>query len=1020
MALPIRPRHRWAVLPVAAISTLAVGLGTPMPVSASSPTPSFQGEDGHLADLDNRKGRVEPTTAQRDRVAALGATARWNEFGTPVSLINYSGSLATGLSSDAATAARQFISANRELFRLSEDGVADLELLNVSPLGDTGGAVVLFRQRFGDLLSAQDGMITVGVKGGTVQYASSSSAGDGSAPAAATVSATQAWLTAAGDVGITLDTSAVTGVSTKDDWTMLTVDGYAHPQRARLRALPTPTDGVKAVWETVVLDSDAGEHPTAYVHYVDARTGAVLFRQSRVNYLEEPEWTVFPANPPLDGSSTDTRQLWCWGTSDPNCERDVSNTAARAPWDVDPRTGVTTTTTKGNAASSGEAWLSPFTPAEQYRPISPTRSYTFPWTNQWFESKCDPAALASTARNDIDAATVNLFAMHNRMHDWSYRLGFTEQNYNMQDSNFGNTDNGPFPVGREADPEIGNVQAGALTGGQPSFLGRDNANQITLQDGIPGITNMYLWQPIAAAFYPPCVDGDYDMSVIGHEYTHAISNRMVGGPDANLTGPQAGAMGESYSDLTAVEYLNEYGFVPTGGENPFSVGAYVTGDKQAGIRNYGMNVSPLNYSNVGYDFTGPQVHADGEIWSATNFRIRSAFNAKYDATYPSSDATLQQRCADGELPADACPGNRRWMQVVFDAYLLMQPRVSFLDARDAYLAADKLRFGGANQALLWNTFASRGMGENAVSNTNADHEPVPSFESPHANEATVTFSGAAAVKGGPKPTDVKVFLGHYEARSVPVADTITATSTGASVRLVPGTYEFLAQAPGFGLVRFTKTVKAGQSLSVSIPMAENVASSARGATATGDGRNVAKLIDDTEATNWASLGSSGTASPARSVEGRKVTVDLAGGARTFSKVAVSAMLRPTDSADAGGDTGSQSRFSALRSFRIEACNAAAGADCSSDAAYKAVYTSPADAFPSVAPRPRAPELIARTFSVPSTTATHVRLVTLTNQCTGGPAFQGDQDNDPGNNSDCKSTAQAENVRAAELQVFATS
>ena len=62
-------------------------------------------------------------------------------------------------------------------------------------------------------------------------------------------------------------------------------------------------------------------------------------------------------------------------------------------------------------------------------------------------------------------------------------------------------------------------------------MSRDNANQITLNDGVPGITNMYLWQPIAGGFYAPCVDGDYDMAVIGHEYTHAISNRMAGGPD---------------------------------------------------------------------------------------------------------------------------------------------------------------------------------------------------------------------------------------------------------------------------------------------------------------------------------------------------------------------------------------------------------------------------------------------------------------------------------------------------------
>ena len=109
------------------------------------------------------------------------------------------------------------------------------------------------------------------------------------------------------------------------------------------------------------------------------------------------------------------------------------------------------------------------------------------------------------------------------------------------------------------------MQAGALTGGAPSYLGRDNANQITLNDGVPGITNQYLFQPIAAAFYGPCVDGDFDTSVFGHEYTHAISNRMVGGPDDGLTGFQGGAMGESWSDLVALEYLHSHGLTRTRG-----------------------------------------------------------------------------------------------------------------------------------------------------------------------------------------------------------------------------------------------------------------------------------------------------------------------------------------------------------------------------------------------------------------------------------------------------------------------
>ena len=42
-------------------------------------------------------------------------------------------------------------------------------------------------------------------------------------------------------------------------------------------------------------------------------------------------------------------------------------------------------------------------------------------------------------------------------------------------------------------------------------------------------------------------------------------------------------------------------------------------------------------------------------------------------------------------------------------------QVSMVDARDALLAADRIRFGGANQDLLWNAFARRGLGETAAS-----------------------------------------------------------------------------------------------------------------------------------------------------------------------------------------------------------------------------------------------------------------------------------------------------------------
>ena len=65
----------------------------------------------------------------------------------------------------------------------------------------------------------------------------------------------------------------------------------------------------------------------------------------------------------------------------------------------------------------------------------------------------------------------------------------------------------------------------------------------------------------------------------------------------------------------------------------------------------------------------------------------------------------QLRCAQGNevqslLPASACPGNRRWVQLMFDSFLLQQGATSMLDARDAMLAADRMRFGGKDLKVM--------------------------------------------------------------------------------------------------------------------------------------------------------------------------------------------------------------------------------------------------------------------------------------------------------------------------------
>ena len=784
-------------------------------------------------------------------------------------------------------------------------------------------------------------------------------------------------------------------------------------------------------------------------------------------FIYPPKWRYFRANPKVDNSDTDIRKFECWDNAaasgdipqcfvDPRKNNGLRNTASRAPWDHIVNTNTPSFTTMGNNAISSEAWISPLTPAEQYRPVSLDRSYDYPWTDQWNNSKCSPTVFATPERNDINAALATLFVDHNRMHDFSYFLGFTERTYNLQVNNFGDTS-----PSRENDPEVGNAQAGAISGGAPTYRGRDNANQITLNDGIPGITNMYLWQPIASGFYADCSDGDYDMSVIAHEYGHAVQNRMVAGPDAGLSGDQASSMGESWSDLTAIEYLSEFSFYdeigstldpscgPVKGLNPFAVGPYVTGSPRKGIRNYGMNCSPLNYSNLRYDPNGvTSPHADGEIWSAVNFDIRQKMMAKYNASFPASDKLLQRRCADGRFDADACPGNRRWIQIFMDAFLLQPSAVSMVDARNAYLAADLMRAADSdqnwpnNQALMWDAFAKRGLGEGAASLTNDDSRedgsPIQtiSFKAltrSAAQHAQIKFQTVAAPgeTGTPK---ARIYVGKYEARAVPIADTDPATPLSDKALFVPGTYEFVAVAPGYGHFRFTRTLAASSTQTLlQAKMPRNWASSkdldgtgpavgAKVVLTNSNGVNRSKLLDDTETTNWRANDATGIggASP------EQVTVDLSGGQRLVGKVRVSAFLRPQSTEDPGdpedvgdvGDVDPQSRFSALRQFEILTCTAgAANANCTTAAGFTKIYTSPTNAFPSGQPRPLAPDLTLREFDVPDTMATHVRLRVVNNQCTGGPEYQGDQDNDPLNDSDCKTSANADIVRAAELQVI---
>ena len=272
------------------------------------------------------------------------------------------------------------------------------------------------------------------------------------------------------------------------------------------------------------------------------------------------------------------------------------------------------------------------------------------------------------------------------------------------------------------------------------------------------------------------------------------------------------------------------------------------------------------------------MHADGEIWSATNFRVRQAFVNRYGQGTPS----LQLSCAEGRTDVQACPGNRRWIQLMFDSFLLQSAgAVSMLDMRDNMLAADLVRFGGADQDIIWNAFAASGMGQDASTNGGNDTDATPSFASPFANNATVrllpTADAADAV--------VRLYVGDYEARAVPIADTDPETAIPDTFQIIPGQqFSFVATGAGFGARRFTTQFIAGRSTPLVLNLPRNLASTAAGATVTGDGVNLDAIADDTEATDWASLDG---------VADKQVTIDLAGTApQRVTQVSVSRAAAP--------------------------------------------------------------------------------------------------------------------------------
>ena len=881
-------------------------VAAPVAATASAATPTAADEllpgpgdavSGLTATLDTRavKEAVVPSAATREALTKLlassgrGARATWDErFGTLRSL--RSSSPLTGPQEGAAAdIARRWVADNAAAFGLSPAAAKGLTVARDHTLPQTGTHVVALVQTAGGVAASRGGRLGVAVtKDGRVL----SYAGDPTPDA----DLTGAWLI--GEAGAVLKAAGTLapGVAyapkadgTQAGYTTFARGPFGGPSYAKKVTFGTRA-GFVAAYRVYFIKS-AQE---AWEVILDGTTGKVLYRASVVQNESDPQGTVYDNYPGAAKGGTPRQQSFGPNAQSPQGWVDPTGVAG---------TGVTTI---GNNADTYANWSNFLAPVDEApRPTSPTGNFSYVFKDAWQQKK--GATVPPSYAEDLDPAATNLFFQHNRIHDDYYELGFTETAGNFQVDNGGKG-------GMGGDAIKGLVQAGAASGGSPTYTGRDNAYMLTLDDGIPPWSGMFLWEPINDAFEGPYRDGSMDMTVIQHEYSHGLSNRYVAGGSA-LGSHQAGSMGEGWGDWYAMNHAYATGLE----RSRAVVGAYATGNEVRGIRNYDYNKNPNTFGDIGYDLTGPEVHADGEIWTATLWDLHKALVARYGIA----------------------AGSERAARLVTDGMPLTAPNPSFLDARDGILSADLDRYHGDDTALIWSVFAKRGAGVSASTATGDDTDPKPAFDVPAAaSNGTVALTLVNATTGQPI-SNARVILGRYEARVSPLVR--TGSTGGATVKAVTGTYPLTIQAPGFG----TQTIEgfsvvAGKNTAKKISLAPNLASTAAGAqvvsvSSQDDGAPAKFAFDDTAASVWSTKAGE-TAYNAGPDE--RVTVKLAAPA-TVSSVRVSA-YKATNA----------SRFAALKGFTVQT---------SLDGV--TWTTARTGAFGYQAPRPTAADLNYTTFSL---------------------------------------------------------
>jgi len=216
----------------------------------------------------------------------------------------------------------------------------------------------------------------------------------------------------------------------------------------------------------------------------------------------------------------------------------------------------------------------------------------------------------------------------------------------------------------------------------------------------------------------PDLDGSLDNGVVAHEFAHGVSNRLTGGPGNTSCLQNTEQMGEGWSDYIAMMLTMEQGDL---GTDVRGMGTYAFGQPTNG---QGIREAPYSTDFGVNDYTYADINGNVSIPHGVGFVWATML---WEMTWDLIDA-------NGGTIGDiytGTSGNNIALQLVMDAMKLQVCSPGFVNGRDAILAADVALTGGANECLIWNAFARRGLGFSALQgSSNSVNDGTEAFDVP--------------------------------------------------------------------------------------------------------------------------------------------------------------------------------------------------------------------------------------------------------------------------------------------------